>query len=268
MDYNLHACSAWPSLVEIKIIQVQEKLPLILGLGLTGKSLLLHLSKSHDRLFLISESENLGGFEEIEQEGIKVHFNPPANETLMENISVIYPSPGVPDDHQIIKLAKKKGVPISSDIELFLQINKSQKILITGTNGKTTTSLIMRNLFQYFYPNKSIKVMGNIGTPVLNHLNDEIDIALIEVSSFQLELLDTAEFDIGVLLNIEDDHLDRHKTIKQYTKIKQKVLKFSSLNISFNDSNLFNKDFVNFNDIDIPLQLRKSSFLNFGPNTI
>ena len=162
MDYNLHACSAWPSLVEIKIIQVQEKLPLILGLGLTGKSLLLHLSKSHDRLFLISESENLGGFEEIEQEGIKVHFNPPANETLMENISVIYPSPGVPDDHQIIKLAKK-GVPISSDIELFLQINKSQKILITGTNGKTTTSLIMRNLFQYFYPNKSIKVMGNIG---------------------------------------------------------------------------------------------------------
>ena len=85
----------------------------------------------------------------------------------------------------------------------------------------------------------------------LSHLNEEIDVAIVEISSFQLELLNKTEFDIGVLLNIEEDHLDRHGTKERYTQIKKKVLEYSSFNISFNNENLFNKDFINFNKVKI-----------------
>lgn len=244
---------------------MQDKKPLIIGLGLTGKSLVNFLSKSHDELFVVSESVKPHEIEDIERLGVKVHQNPTIDEVLINKVSVIYPSPGVPYDHEIMKFARQRGVPISSDIELFLRLHKSKKILVTGTNGKTSSCLMIYSLFQYFYPNKRIKVLGNIGTPVLSHLNEEIDIAIVEISSFQLELLNKTEFDIGVLLNIEEDHLDRHGTKERYTQIKKKVLEYSSFNISFNNENLFNKDFINFNKVKINPKTVTFPELKFWP---
>ena len=118
---------------------MQDKKPLIIGLGLTGKSLVNFLSKSHDELFVVSESFKPHEIEDIERLGMKLHLNPTIDEVLIDKVSVIYSSPGVPYDHEIMKFARERGVPISSDIELFLRLHKSKKILVTGTNGKTSS---------------------------------------------------------------------------------------------------------------------------------
>ena len=102
MDNHLHACFTWVSIVEVKIIQVQEKKPLIIGLGLTGKSLVNFLSKSHDELFVVSESFKPHEIEDIDKLGMKLHLNPTIDEDLIDKVSVIYSSPGVPYDHEII----------------------------------------------------------------------------------------------------------------------------------------------------------------------
>ena len=128
---------------------MQDKKPLIIGLGLTGKSLVNFLSKSHDELFVVSESFKPHEIEDIERLGVKVHLNPTIDEVLINKVSVIYPSPGVPYDHEIMKFARQRGVPISSDIELFLSLHKSKKILVTGTNGKTSTALLLAQALRY-----------------------------------------------------------------------------------------------------------------------
>ena len=92
---------------------MQDKKPLIIGLGLTGKSLVDFLSKSHDELFVLSESIKPHEIEGIERLGIKVHLNPTLDEVLINKVSVIYPSPGVPYDHEIMKFARQRGVPLS-----------------------------------------------------------------------------------------------------------------------------------------------------------
>ena len=94
--------------------------------------------------------------------------------------------------------------------------------------------------------------MGNIGKPVLPHIKDDIDISIIEVSSFQLELLNEIEFDIGLLLNIEQDHMDRYLSYQDYKNIKFLVLKYALFNISYDDTGNRLSNPLNYKDMDIP----------------
>ena len=164
-----------------------------------------------------------------------------------------------------MSLASKHKINISSDIEEFLKINKSIKILITGTNGKTSTCQILETLLRSVLPDLKIVSIGNIGKPVLTYIDNDIDISIIEVSSFQLELLNEVEFDIGLLLNIEEDHLDRHSDIEDYRNVKNSVLKNADINISYNDRNLFSKTFINYKAIILPNELAESSIFNDWP---
>ena len=233
---------------------------------MTGQSILNYLSKKYNEIYLIEDWEENPSLREIDRFGIKVHVNPQINSELFSKISDVYSSPGIPIQHKALSLASKHKINIFSDIEEFLKINKSIKILITGTNGKTSTCQILETLLRSVFSDLKIVSVGNIGKPVLNYIDNDIDVSIIEVSSFQLELLNEVEFDIGLLLNIEEDHLDKHADIEDYRNVKNSVLKKADINISYNDRNLFSKTFLNYKTIILPNELAESSIFNNWPS--
>ena len=245
---------------------MQKKIPLVIGLGITGRSLVNYLASLHEEIIIIEDLIDNSVLNDIEHPNLKLDINPAINEDLLAKVSTIYTSPGIPNDHEIFSYASRGNIHISSDIQEFIQLNNSKKILVTGTNGKTSTCLMIKRLFDTFLPDLKTLVLGNIGEPVLDSINKDIDVSIIEVSSFQLELLKEIEFDLGLLLNIEEDHIDRHLNFENYKKIKYSVLENSTFNISFDSKNHFKKDFRNFKDINLSKDLIDSDIFKKWPS--
>ncbi len=223
-----------------------NKIPLIIGLGKTGVSLAKYLSKSARTIFIIESSLNNKHLKELKDLGIQYILNPEISEKNLKLISRIYPSPGVNMEHEVFKHAETLNIPIQTDMDIYLKNSHSYNILVTGTNGKTTTVSMLDHLLQGFLKDKSISAIGNIGKPVLDFLDKKIDIAIIEISSFQIEASSKLESEIGILLNIEEDHLDRHKSFEIYKSLKLRVLKESNINISQSKYEIIGKKFYDF----------------------
>lgn len=139
------------------------------------------------------------------------------------SFEIVILSPGVPSDMPLIEDMKKLEVKIWGEIELAYQCSKGSVIAITGTNGKTTTTAltgaIMKNYFQ------SVFVVGNIGNPYTNVVEQmqENSITVAEISSFQLETIESFKPAASAILNITPDHLDRHKTMENYIAVKESI---------------------------------------------
>ena len=125
-------------------------------------------------------------------------------------------SPGVPPSHRVVSDAAKCGIPIIGEAQLALERMKQRAIAITGTNGKTTVTLLIAHVLKE--AGFSAHALGNVGAPlsdyVLNAKPD--DIAVVELSSFQLDTLSSKCFDMGIILNITPDHLDRYPSMEAY----------------------------------------------------
>ena len=165
---------------------MRKKIPLVIGLGITGQSIVNYLSHSHDEFFLIEEWEDNPYLKEINKLDSTVHLNPKIDDELFSKVSEIYPSPGIPYNHDVFSYAHKHEINITSDIKEYIEKNRSTKILVTGTNGKTSSCLILASLFQSFFPNLRIATLGNIGEPVLSHIKKDLDLSIIEVSKLYL----------------------------------------------------------------------------------
>jgi UDP-N-acetylmuramoylalanine--D-glutamate ligase len=132
-------------------------------------------------------------------------------------------SPGVPCDSPDILRIKAKNIPIWGEIELACRYCRGKIIGITGTNGKTTTTILTGKILKAFYP--EVYVVGNIGTSFSDAALDTTDnsIIVIELSSFQLETIHNFRPDVCAILNITPDHLDRHHTMEEYIAMKERI---------------------------------------------
>jgi len=225
-----------------------NKIPLIIGLGKTGISLAKYLAKSEETLYILESSPNNKSLKELKGLGIHYILNPEISERTFKLISSVYPSPGISVEHEALQQAKNLNIPIQTDIDIYLKYSHSYNILVTGTNGKTTTVSMLEHLLKGFLRNKSISAIGNIGKPVLDFLDQKIDIAIIEISSFQIESSSRLESEIGLLLNIEEDHIDRHKSFEIYKSLKLRVLRESNINISKLENKIAGKEFYDYED--------------------
>jgi UDP-N-acetylmuramoylalanine--D-glutamate ligase len=136
---------------------------------------------------------------------------------------LIIPSPGVPADAPLLQGARAKGVTIWSEIELAYRFRQGKLVGITGSNGKTTTTSLVEHILRTAsFPTI---LAGNIGTPLISCVermtNDTITV--IELSSFQLELIQNFRTDISVFLNLTPDHLDRHGSMDSYIAAKSRI---------------------------------------------
>lgn len=207
-------------------------IPLIIGLGKTGISLAKYLAKSAETLYILESSPNNKYLKELKDLEVEYILNPEISERTFKLISRIHPSPGVSMKNEAFQYAKNLNIPIQTDIDLYLKNSQSYNILVTGTNGKTTTVSMLEHLLKGFFKDKSISAIGNIGKPVLDFLDKKLDIAIIEISSFQIEASSRLNSDIGILLNISEDHIDRHKDYSTYKALKKRVLKDSKRRIA------------------------------------
>jgi UDP-N-acetylmuramoylalanine--D-glutamate ligase len=146
---------------------------------------------------------------------------------VLDGVDIVYASPGVPWDSELLNQARAKGIPVSSEIDLFLKSCPATVVGITGTNGKTTTTALTGAVLSA--GQRPVIVGGNIGDTVLDRI-DEITPdhwVVLELSSFQLESVEKPHVHVGVVLNITPDHLDRHGTLDRYADLKARVVEFA-----------------------------------------
>jgi len=147
-------------------------------------------------------------------------------------------SPGVPADSPVLQNAVSKGIKVISELELGFRLCPAMVVAITGSNGKTTTTSLVGEIFHQ--AGRKHAVAGNIGTPycsVASTLGPN-DFAILEVSSFQLEWVESFKPAVAAILNITPDHLDRHASMDEYVALKMRIF----ANQSENDTAVINAD--------------------------
>ncbi len=144
-------------------------------------------------------------------------------EKVWERLDLAVLSPGVPTDIPMVKKFFAQGLPVWGEVELAYQLGKGRVLAVTGTNGKTTTTALLGQIMRDYCP--SVFVVGNIGTPyteeALKMREDSVTVA--EISSFQLETIDTFAPEVSAILNITEDHLNRHHTMEEYIRVKERI---------------------------------------------
>lgn len=138
-------------------------------------------------------------------------------------------SPGIPLDSLAMQKIHNAGIPIWGEAELAYRLAKGRVAAITGTNGKTTTTTLVGEILKKCYP--EVFVVGNIGIPYTSIVEKttEQTIAVAEISSFQLETMETFHPSVSAILNITPDHLDRHHTMEAYIRAKESITKCQTM---------------------------------------
>jgi UDP-N-acetylmuramoylalanine--D-glutamate ligase len=148
---------------------------------------------------------------------------------ILDGTDLLCLSGGVPLDLPIVHEALRRHIPLSNDSQVFLELAPCPVIGITGSSGKTTTTALVGEIARQHYalrkPNRQVWVGGNIGNPLIDDIDQmhPDDLAVMELSSFQLEIM-TVSPHIAALLNITPNHLDRHKSMAEYTSAKSQIL--------------------------------------------
>ncbi|WP_373877768.1 UDP-N-acetylmuramoyl-L-alanine--D-glutamate ligase [Tepidanaerobacter syntrophicus] len=202
----------------------KNKYVLILGLARSGSAAAIKLSNlgAHVTISDIKPRETFKNADALELKGIKLVFEGHPL-TLLDNCDLLVLSPGIPSDIKIVTEAKKRNIPVISELELGYWFAASPIIAITGTNGKTTTTTLIGEILKN--DGKRVTVAGNIGIPLVSEVEKtlENDYLVVEVSSFQLENILYFKPKISIILNITEDHLNRHKTFENYVNIKARI---------------------------------------------
>ena len=194
----------------------------VLGLGKVGVSLAEHFIASGNEVIGIDDKQELRHLSEAAQQ-LKIKFYLAGAAPLLSEIDEFYISPGVSHDHPFAAQARAQGVKLQGELDLGAALTKVPIIAITGTNGKSTTTMLIGHILEQ--AKLKVRMGGNLGTPFLDLVKNSsgVDWLVVEVSSFQLELAQKFKPRISVLLNITDDHYDRHAGIDAYMQAKAKV---------------------------------------------
>ena len=194
---------------------------LVVGLARSGQAAALLLAERGVPVVAVDRAPDLA-VGRLGGAGVEVHLGT-EEDRLLDGVDLLVKSPGVPGESPLPAAARRRGIPVWSEIELGFRLLRNPFVGVTGTNGKTTTSELLGAIFRA--AGRPVAVAGNVGRP-LTALVDEVDDAawiVCELSSFQLEDVHRFRPRIGVLLNLEPDHLDRHGTFDDYRSAKLRL---------------------------------------------
>lgn len=212
---------------------------LVVGAGKSGRAAAEFLNGKNYKVTL-SDSQGREKFgsslDDLEAAGVKVELGDIQFTPGYFDLAVV--SPGVPLWVPTVALARDYGVPTIGELELAFRYARAPMVAITGTNGKTTTTTLVGEIFKS--AGYKTLVAGNIGLPMVERVEEygPRDIIVAEVSSFQLETVETFKPKVGAILNITPDHLDRHRDMEGYAEAKAAIFK----NQQKNDLTVLNFD--------------------------
>ena len=206
-------------------VDLRGKRVLVVGLARTGLATALFCEArgaSVTATDTLGNSDLTGAAAKLSSAGVTLELGGHRRETFL-GAELIVPSPGVPFDQADLVAARKKGVAVWSEIELAWRFLRGRLVAITGSNGKTTTTALTGHILKS--AGLPVLVGGNIGTPLISLVEEsrEESIAVVEVSSFQLEAIVAFRPDISVYLNLTPDHIDRHGSMEGYAAAKARI---------------------------------------------
>lgn len=209
-------------------MDLKNKNVLLVGLAKTGVSTIKKLNKLGANIIVndIKPKEKLEGIIEEIDNLDNIEYVLGKHLENIENIDLTIVSPGVPLDLPFIEKIKSEGIKIIGEVELAYKLSKNPTFIgITGTNGKTTTTSLVGEMFKK--ANKDTYIVGNIGNPVIDtvDLTNENSYLVTELSSFQLESIEDFKPKVSTIINITEDHLNRHHTMENYINAKARVFK-------------------------------------------
>ena len=195
---------------------------LIVGLGVTGMSVVRFLAARGESVAVTDTRDIPPGLDELKENYPDVaRFLGGFDERAFVSADRLVVSPGVPLSEHCITQAIEKGIPVIGDVELFAQYVDAPVVAITGSNGKTTVTTLLGNMAVESGAN--VGVGGNIGTPVLDLLNKGHELYVLELSSFQLETIESLRPVASVVLNLSEDHMDRYQGLEDYARAKSRI---------------------------------------------
>jgi UDP-N-acetylmuramoylalanine--D-glutamate ligase len=198
---------------------------LVVGVARSGQAAALALARRGVATLAADRADDaLADPGRLADAGVELHLGT-EDESLLEGIDLVVKSPGVPGQSPLVAGARARGIPVWSEVELGYRLLPagSRLIGVTGTNGKTTTTELLGAIFRS--AGREVEVAGNVGRA----LTDAAETAgpeswvVCELSSFQLEDVETLSCDVAVLLNLEPDHLDRHGSFEAYRDAKLRI---------------------------------------------
>ena len=205
---------------------LKRQIFLVFGLSRSGKAAANYLLAQGASVYVHDEIESdriAQTIAELEEKGAK-RLSKEKLTAAPTFCDALVLSPGIPIDHPLAVSFKRSGKGVISECELAVRCMRLPMIAVTGTNGKTTTVSMLTDVLKA--GGLSAVACGNIGMPILEALENETgDIAVAEISSFQLETLSSHCPHIAVVLNLTEDHLNRHYSMENYIFLKQKLLK-------------------------------------------
>lgn len=203
-----------------------NKKVLVAGAGLSGIGAVKLLHAVGARTILYDEKEDLEKDEirkKLPEGGETEIITGRLPEETKEELSLAVLSPGIPVDTELVEDLRRRNIPVWGEIELAYAYGDGRIAAITGTNGKTTTTTLVGQIMQEYYPD--VAVVGNIGNPytetALAAGKDTVTVA--EISSFQLETIDKFKPQVSAILNITPDHLNRHHSMENYAAVKMRI---------------------------------------------
>lgn len=174
---------------------------------------------------------------QLDEAGVDVRLGVSVPEDLAA-FDLVVVSPGVPDRAEVLVSAREEGIKVISELEMGYQLLENEMVAVTGTNGKTTTTALIRRVLDR--PDRKAYACGNIGSPLVGLVGQvqPEDVLVVEVSSFQLANIVEFRAQVAVLLNIAPDHFDWHADMKEYREAKERI----TANQTSDDYFIYNSD--------------------------
>jgi len=226
--------------VEKPLIDIRGKHVTVLGAGRSGVAVARLLSSKGAKVFLSETAPRETKSDEakiLAEANIPAEFGDHTSHTVQADLCVI--SPGIPQSSAVVKKIKSKRIPIFGELEVASWYCRSPILAVTGSNGKSTVTALLGEVFRA--ARKPCIVAGNIGTPFSGAVGETVPegVAILEVSSFQLETIRRFRPHVAIFLNLTPDHLDRHGSLEDYGKLKARIFQ-----------NQTPSDYVVFNGMD------------------
>ena len=202
-----------------------EARALVIGFGRSGRAAAAFIRSRGGSVRVVDRGDTPELRAELEAAGMEGRFGG-YSEADLDGRDLVVVSPGVPWDLPLVEAARRRGIRVTSELDLFFSVCPAPIAGITGTNGKTTTTALTAEVFRA----GGLKVIrgGNIGETVLDRL-DQVTAdswVVLELSSFQLESMANPRLRVGAILNVSQNHLDRHQTFERYREIKARAVTF------------------------------------------
>lgn len=213
---------------------------LVVGLGATGLSVVRYLRALGEHVVVVDSREQPPQLQALKESFPDVELHTGEFKTdLFTSARRIIVSPGVSMSEAALKKAKEMDVEITGDIDLFAHEVAAPVACITGSNGKSTVTTLLGEMAKC--AGIDVAVGGNLGTPVLDLVQDNYELYVLELSSFQLETLQNLPMEAAVILNISPDHMDRYDSLNDYVMTKHEIYKNTKSCVLNRDDQLANE---------------------------